>query len=58
MLCSLTFFIDNFLKLGMIFDYSFNMPSIINSKIRKSNFQLFRIHGIWKSLTFLARKSL
>ena len=51
-------YIDNFLNLGVIFDSSFNMSSFINSKIRKSNFQLFRIREIRKSLTFLARKTL
>ena len=50
--------IDNFLNIGVIFDFSFNMYSFINNKIRKSNFQLFRISGIRKSLTFLERKTL
>ena len=44
--------IDNFLNLGVIFDSSFNMSSFKNNKIRKSNYQLFRICGIRKSLTF------
>ena len=49
--------IDNFLNLGAIFDSSFNISSFINSKIRTSNFHLFRIRGISKS-TLFARKTL
>ena len=33
-------------------------PSYMNSKMRKSNFKLFRIRGIRKSLTFILRKTL
>ena len=50
--------IDHFLNLGVILDSSFNMSSFINSKIRKSNYQLFRIRGISKSLTLFASKTL
>ena len=40
------------------FKSSFIMSSFINNKIRKSNFQLFRICGISKSLTLFERKTL
>ena len=50
--------IDNFLIIGVIFESSFNITSFINSKILKSNFQLFHSREIWKSLAFLARKTI
>ena len=43
---------DNVKNLGVIFDNKFNLDSFINSKIKKANYQLYRIRQIRSSLTF------